>query len=913
MAYGGLTSAYSVHGRRPQLPPICDPEEIKDQRHASQIRQYLNWWFRYRTTKRAELERAWNRARLYDASRQWNQPYRRAGTGDRYWTDWQPMRAVSKADLFPRPVRNHFSAHVQDEVSRLVGVGRKPYVRVDDPEKEDGAITAKQVLLDRNEKTDWDRQQRIGCYHAVMFGQWIHESFLEFNRTKRVDAPPTMAVRCADCGFMLSSPLIARQDVGQFPEGAVRTTMRPESEVSGTPEYDHMVENCPNCRQPLRPWGDIPRDVWMFEEDSLGRSLKQRQPYADDMTANVAAYDFFPDNQGVGYTSAAEMEAWGIRQPRAVNWVKTRYQNAQDIKTLPDVEAFAHHPILVSYGMGHFTASTDGIWDGWGMLDRLCIRPCDEYEDGRIIVMWGDRLLQDDRLMFEGTDIPRHEIEIAQWELRENEVWGKSLTEDMFSAQDNINGSLSQEMNITQKYTDPKILLHSGQDLKFRGGADSQYASDIWTINNVGVPPDIAAQYPKFIGEKSPSSALANRQQMDIQYLETASGARAPEVGNVTGVELNYSALLFAAQRSAQRREPRVRGIRNLNRTMWRHRLRLVAAFWREDRLIHYRNDSDKWAVKQVRGFMLRDQTDVALEDDPVVDSAIALRASIEQGMNYGTIRTMANGGSYGADQRINRAIGVPDELNSERDQQEEHAVREWRAWLDDELEPVIDQQHDDQKIHSARHSADFEGRLGHELRSHLYEEYGLQWGRDVLLATWEWQRLLGDLQNMRAAVNQARSFDPQKAMASGMAPQLISQMMDKIEKLRLNLIGFPASLELQIYNVWKRLLMATGDSRLLIPRTSSLIWPLHVLIRFKVHILGHVLLAAGLQQPGTIPQPPIAALPGALPGPPPGGPVAAGMVSPVPAAQESALEQGAYGAQAAAAGARPSPTGAGA
>lgn len=911
MAYGGSTQQYQVYGRRPELPPICPPDDIKDQRHASMLRQYMNWWFRYRTTKRAELERSWNRARLYDAGRQWNQPYRRAGTGDRYWFDWQPLRAVTRADLFPRPVRNHYSAHIQDEVSRLYGVGRKPYIRVDDPEKEDGAITAKQVLLDRNEKTDWDRQQRIGAYHCAMFGQWIHESYLEFNRAKRTEAPPTGAVHCPDCEFTLVSPLVEAGDMAEFPGAAMRHELRPGSEVTGNPEYDDIVESCPMCGAPLQPWEEIPRDRWMDGEDSLGRPLKQKQPVADDLTSNVSPYDFFPDNQGVGYTSACDMEAWGIRQPRSTAWVKARYQNAQGIRTLPDVEAFAHHPILVSYGMGHFTASSDGIWEGWGMVDRVCIRPCEEYENGRLMVMWGDRLLQDDELLFEGTDIPRYEIEVAQWELRENEVWGKSLAEDMFSAQDNINATLSQEMNIFQKYTDPKILLHAGQDLKFKGGSDSPYASDVWTINNQGVPPEIAARFPQFIGEKTPSPSLSNRQKLDVQYLETASGARAPEIGNVTGVELNYSALLFASQRSAQRREPRVKGIRNLNRALWKHRLRLVAAFWREDRLIHYRNDSDKWAVKQVRGFMLQDQTDVALEDEPMVDSAIALRASITQAREMGTIKTSAEGGSYGADRRINRALGVPDELNEDRDQQEDYACREWRAWLDDDYEPVIDQQNDDQRIHVSRHALDFEGRTGQELRDQLYSEHGLQWGKDVLLPTWEWQRLLGDLQNMRAAVNQARGMEPAKLMEAGVPPEEIQKTLDKVERFRLNLLGFPPSLELQIYNVWKRLLTATGNSRLMIPNTSSLVWTLHKLVRFKAHLLAHVLLAAGYQQPGVAPQPQIQQLPGELPGLPPGGPGPA--MGGVPPAQASALQQGAYGAQAAAAGAPPSPTGAGA
>src|SRR4029453_8283304 len=80
--------------------------------------------------------------------------------------------------------------------------------------------------------------------------------------------------------------------------------------------------------------------------------------------------------------------------------------------------------------------------------------------------------------------------------------------------------------------------------------------------------------------------------------------------------------------------------------------------------------------------------------------SGIALRASIEQGMKYGTVRTSANGGSYEADRRINEAIGIPRDLSTDRNAQWEFAHFEWSNWMDDEIEPAIDQDADDHALH---------------------------------------------------------------------------------------------------------------------------------------------------------------------------------------------------------------------
>ena len=192
-------SSFSI-GARPQVPPVGNPDiwntpaGANDLSHASRCRIFLNYVFHYETLKLAELERGWNRARLYDANHQWLRPYMSAS--GRMWFTWEPIRFRKGDAKFPMPKRNVFSPAIQDEVSRLVGVGTKPYVRVDDPEAEDGAKAARQALLGRNEQTGWDEQNRQGCYHAAMFGQWIHETGWRINLMDTVRRAPTEAMAC---------------------------------------------------------------------------------------------------------------------------------------------------------------------------------------------------------------------------------------------------------------------------------------------------------------------------------------------------------------------------------------------------------------------------------------------------------------------------------------------------------------------------------------------------------------------------------------------------------------------------------------------------------------------------------------------------------------------------------------------
>jgi hypothetical protein len=867
-------------GKRPKVPEIPDDlTSLTDNGHATECRAFLDHVFQYETIKRAELERGWNRARLYDRNKQWNR--RLSGQGGRLWYAWEPIVLKVGETKFPMPTRNIFSPAMQDEKARIIGVGTKPYVRIDDRDAEEAAKLGKHALLHRNETTGWDAQNAHGAYHAAMFGQWIECVDWDVSLLKTIRGPVLGAVKCARCSFALANtdvdPAQAQElrATKSFP-AAIHRTVGPGGAVQDT------VKECPDCGdQPMQPYDPPPA---AFREgappDALGQPFGKDRPLGEDTTRVISPYSFFPQNQGAGYQTDLEMEEYGIRTPRTPDWVEERYEDIEGLDAEQDREKFRHHP---ADNTAPIYSAADGLWDGYLLYDEWYKKPCRRFPRGRVIIMAGRKLLYSGELYVEGTEIPMNDCRVAQWEPREGVIWGKPLAEDMFSVQDNINSGISQAMNMTQKWTDPKILLHEGMNLNFTGGQNSQYASDIWTVNTRGIPPEIAAKFPMEIGNKANPGTIFEMYDRDHDHVADATGARAAETGNVSGVELNYSALLFAATKSAERRKPRNMGIRALKKGIWTTRLRMIAGLYTEERQVQYQDDNNETITKKLQGIELKGQTQVTLEDEPLVDSAIAERAAIQQGLEWGTVKTSQNGGAYGCDRRINRAIGVPELLNEDNNIQDDDARDEWASYLSKGDEPMIDKQADNHAIHYETHNVAMESREARELKKAIAQQ-GVPWSM-FLRATWEWERLFKELTASRLAIQTAPS--PEQLQRT-MPPAMVMEVGAKLAKAKQNLMGFPAVLELQIFDVFTRLCTAY--------KIDINIPELKQLARFKAHGLGHWWLATQMMAPPM----------GAPAGPGPGGPPAAGGPPPPAAAAPGVpgVPAGAGAGPAAAAGA---------
>jgi hypothetical protein len=862
------------NGTRPPVPEIPpNIGSLSDNRHATECRTFLDYVFKYETIKRAELERGWNRARNYDRNRQWLRAMR-GGAGGRLWYAWEPI-VLNRGDAkFPMPTRNIFSPAIQDEKARLIGVGSKPYVRLDDRDAADAALLAKHALMDRNEKTNWKEQNNLGCYHAAMFGQWIEVSAWDVSRLKTIRGPVLDAVKCSSCSFSLADANVTAQQAGflrsskSFP-GAIHRIVDDKGNATD------QVQECPDCNKALEPYPPPP-DVYAKGADAFGRPFGKDRPMGEDITRLISPYSFFPGNQGIGYQTAEEMEEFGIRTPETLNWIKARHEDTEGLIAEPNRELFRHHPVAGAWAPSY---GYEGLWDQHALYDQWYLKPTVDFPQGRAIIMAGRKLLYSGVLFIEGTEIPMLQCQVAQWEPREGEIWGKSLAEDLFSVQDNINSGLSQAMDMGQKWTNPKLIMHEGMNIDFNGGNNGQYASDIWTINTRGLPAEVQSKYPYAFGNNANPGTLWQMYDRDRDHVETASGARNAEVGNVSGVELNYSALLFAAQKSAERRKPRTDGIRELKRKIWTHRLRLIAGLYSEERLIHYQNEHSETRTRKIKGLELKGQTEVTLEDEPIVDSAIAERASIQQAIEWGTLDTSKTGGSYGADRRINRAIGVPEELNEDRNIQQDDAQEEWETYLASQEEPVIDKVADDHIIHYGTHNLALESKEARDLKKAIKAQ-GVPWGT-VLRATWEWERLLNELQLMQQAIQTAPAPE---MLARQLPPDQVMEIQQKLAKAQQSTAGFPVVLELQIFDVWTRLLSAYS---------IELSPELKTLVRMKAHTLAHWMLAQGSAQTAGAPpeaanvSPPPAAA-GRAPrggGAPPGGAAGAGATAPGQAA----------------------------
>lgn len=891
---GSLYASYT--GNRPPVPDIgTDPD---DTQHAGRCRVFLDHVFVYTTSKRLELERGWNRARLFDKPIQWLMPAR--GSSSSSWFTWEPQRVQRGRPVVPRPIRNIFSPAIQVEVSRLVGVGSKPYVRVDDPDATDAADLSKNVLLDRNERTGWDLDNRLGAYHAAMFGQWIQTIRRELSFIDTKAHPVTGSVACEACGYRLADERIPEEQLrnagSRFPQAIGRRRI-PGKEL----EFESFAQACPGCGHEKFGPSAVPRppsgNYQDAGNDQIGRPLFQDLPKGEEKTEPTSPYCFFPANQGIGYQKDDDMREFGIRTPRDLDYLAEHYERGDEITAESDVDLYQHHPVV----MGHWGLSyrPEGVWRNHALEDVYVQKPTRKFPRGRVIIMAGRRLLQDSELFIEGTDIPWIDTRVAQWELIENEIWGKSLASDLFSVQVNINSAISQRMDIRQKWTSPKLILHQGQDIQFTGGSDGLWASDVWRVDSRGLPPEVQARYPIPFGHQGADTSITAEIQSELEFVPQISGAFDPETGNVSGAELNYSALLFAATKSAERRKPRIDGFRLLKRRIWTLRLRHVAAFQTDPELIHLRDDHDEMTVRQFRGQALRNQTDVALEDEPLVDSSVALRAGIEQALGWGTLKTSANGGTPATDRLINRALNLPEDLSKDTVVQEKLARREWLTWVEKGVEPGIDEAADHHGIHWITHAGDLlNSRQARILMQVLLVQHQTPWSK-VLIAVTRWRQLLAELSAAADLIEQAPALLEQsneliRQMTAGAeadaqiegedpiqadiaarpivdAKNQQASLMREVQKAQAKLGGaFPDALELRIQVVWQRLLIANGVGVVKGVGTDGatpmavLVPPLITLVRAWAHALAAYLLWKGMGTAQVAP-----GGPGAAPGAP--------------------------------------------
>lgn len=786
---------------RPELPPPkgkdADPGKLKT---------FMDWVFRQNTPYRLELRRRLNRARLYRQSLQWLEP---AMNADPTATaDWQVMTQPSMNGI-PMPVLNKIFPRVTRESALLVKVGSKPSVRPDsdDPKIEQAAEVGRSALVSKLEDLSSGDKDREGSTRCTTYGTWWEARWWDIDFTKTEMMPVTSAVGCG-CGFQLADPNIPDEEtaMGLNAQRPGSITMSP-GPVSPNPlimpDDVFTATSCSDCGGELSPIIPDKNAV-----DKIGRPMGEDIPIGDINYEILSAYDAYPDpsSQGV-QSSPTSWEEFGWQMPRSLDWLKNRYENGDLVKAESSSDLFQYHPIVGGLGGVAIGLGSPGLFENHAMWSCFAKKPYIEKINGirkknlgRLVIMAGRHVMYDGDLMIEsrrkkGLFIPGFDFDWAQWELRDLEAHGIGMVELVWSQQDAINTSKSQVMDTRHRHGSPKWLLEQGIDMSYVGGADSQYNSDYLYFYRT----DPATQEPPIpFGDKLFSGEVWKEIEYDESSIDDTIMAREVESGNPPGGVEAYSALLLLAQKAAEGRTPRVERIRDMKTRRYRYFLELMAHFYVEERFYKITEKNNKKKVKSFLGKDLMGQTDIMLEDEPIIDLGIVKRETLAMGIRYGSITL-----NTAADKmRFNRALEIPLDVQEGPNIQVETAEGEFQSWLDDNTEPVIDHDGDDNVIHWQVHKEDLSRQQWVDLKELC------QWNK-VLLLTWGWKEQLTQLTAQEAAfkaqppippVEQKVQIDPAAYQSEIQSYQMSKMVMDQIAQM-------PKAIELRILMIWTRML----------------------------------------------------------------------------------------------------------
>ncbi len=798
---------------RPKLPPrVGDGEESPAS--PQDYLKFLKWGINHQNRPRLIRFRTWEMARLYESGEQWLEDERDEIAQRTGFSSTLRPRRVDSKDWFPMPTQNEFPAPRQNEIARLMGAGSRPYVRPSSADNKNvkAAEMGRDVLRNRLSELCWTETEHRATHNCGLYGTMILKSYWELDFTKMVRIPVEGVVKCPVCGSMYAGTDVSAEHYGPFAQQNPEKALLLGAAADVAQLFRCIGDNCAGG-SPLEQYQPNPDE--MMGQDIFGRSFSEEVPKGDTQLVALMPYDFYPENCGIGVTQQSMLE-WFEERLESIDWVRSHFKNGYKVKpqSVPaDIARF--HPGAGALAGTVLSDSKQGIYENHVVVREFHKLPWVEVDDdgnpkanrGRSIIVAGEGtgahvLLDGDYLVESlnnpGTFIPRVVVETVPWEIRDREIWGMSISEYLFDAQDNINTTLSQVQDTRHRLGSPKILATPDMDLQFSGFEDTGYGSTV-----IYYRPGEKGEKPEVFGNIQMSQQWVEEVNMAISAMNRASGTMDVEVGEVPGKDLTAaSAIMYLGEKAALRRKPRIERIKNAKKRVYKHQLQMIHENYREERLYYALGRRNKQVVKKFRGIDLLGETDVQMDDEPVYDVQMFRRETIKDGINLGTIAI----DTADAKRKINKELGVPLEINDETNQQVEWAEDEWYRFSEENVLPSMSMRSDDHIIHYQCHELALKSEDGRKMMDDC------NWGQ-VEMGLWGWEDKLMALEALEASLKQPP--DPRPMAAPGMPEDSVdpnavdvwqkglamrAQMQKKIQE-------FPKAPQLRILMIWSQIL----------------------------------------------------------------------------------------------------------
>lgn len=690
------------------------------------LRQWLDDGLYYTHKIRVADASAHRRAELYDAC---YQVLRRAAAaydtiGTSQWVSdyWDP----NDPDYIDRPVFNEGLPARMNESARL---GRPNYRPTARPKGQNPGIKERQgakylqdMLRYRLEEMGWNVEKELAYYNMPVYrGVWIKSEW-ESRYDETVPVPVKGAVRCpADgCGFTLASKTVPFSVASQHPGMAAMA----QGQI-GQQAVD--VQSCPDCAQKGSPNVPLLTHKPSMQEavegkDSIGQPLGQNVPQGNWKLSIPNSDDMFPRNLGIDM-KPGHIDEWREAHVEHIDWVALRYPDKAGLVKPESAAALAkYHPI----------AGAPDVYES--VLDVKTFQSCLRIKEGhklpwmertvspdgtvsfklnrgRSIVMAGDVVLRDGPLLMDsltkpGDTFPRVFVDYIPWEIREGarRLEGLGLWDMIFDAQDVGNTIWSQAGAVRERLALPIYAVARSMNFELaelKGGVPGRLAA-------FDVDPDAPTQVPQMINNMTIAEGAWREQEATVTAIHDRYTGNSRIEGGSTepGVDA-AQAIRELKEASGEKREPRIRRIRNGFKRAYQHGAKLMQGLYIEPRPCKFEDDDGEERWKFLSGLELGTEVEVDVEPEEVDQDE--RRMQVKDGISTGVINLADPSTTPALRRRVARYLQMPEDLYEDEDIQEESAQREGVRFKEENRVPVVDPSLDDHVEHYQVH-----GRFAH-------------------------------------------------------------------------------------------------------------------------------------------------------------------------------------------------------
>lgn len=751
MAYDG--SSTGGPGPSSALPPIGKLD-------GSKAREFFRERIYSLNSRRREDLLTIRRADLYQQCAQWLQRTANAWDVDSF-SGWQ-QTAYDPADplYVPLPVINVGFSHIQNESARLSKPDYK--VRVtprtlssSDLECREAAKVSERLIENALKKLEWDKVKDRRAYHMPVYGGYWIRSYYDLTYDNTTVVPVTGSVSCPSCSFSLASPTVSA-DLLRSPAGMSHINSAPFALDLAPDNKSATYTGCPDCAargesRPLQPNMSMPSPNMLGSKDPFGRQLYAPSPIGTWRISIPSPYNIFPRDLGIGISWGQQAE-WTECHVETLDWIALRYpQQARKVQPERSDMLDYWHPLTsgtYSNGRGSSFLFRDSArvkefhkapWMEWVPDNPSDLNNTDPnvpgrftYNKGRSIVMAGDVILFDGPLMLDsltgaGGPVPRVHMEYVPWEIRDggDRLQGLSLWELLFDAQDIINSTTSQRAAHRERLAVATIVASKEHNL-----STMTMPGIPGRIITIDVDPQSQTFLPRLLeGTNTTIDPGVDREKADIgNDMNTMSGKVEVEEGRVPGQVASAIAIRLLNAQTSERREPRVRRMRESDRRIIKHGAELLQAMTIEPVELSYETVTGDEAWAFYLGSDMSGQTDIELDVVPDFEEKARVQQLVTDMVNAQQIDLARKG------RIVAKIQEAPPELFEDDNRQVETAQLEWIKLRDSARPPRVDPMLDSHQIHNEQHALDLMSSEGRSL------EEAADWDNvlKALGASWE-------------------------------------------------------------------------------------------------------------------------------------------------------------------------------